>query len=336
MQLAQRWSRQARQVVGQGTDSLSAEQCLALSRFGNLARRRSADGERWHSVSGRGFLLDPSSPLAREEWLLVCDAQGQAKGARITSALALTPLQVDEAFAERIKREDVARWNAEAGRIDAYEEQRLGAIVLERRRDAMVSPERVEQALRSVVEGQLDAWLPRDLMARGRFAQIAALDPEKLVEEIDLWLPPLLAGRRDPDVPPARRREALLARLEWSERKLLDTQAPARFVSPAGTDHPIDYTGDDAPSAQVRVQAMYGLDRHPMIGATPLLLKLTSPAGRPVQATRDLPAFWRGSWADVRKDMKGRYPKHRWPEEPWREKASLQTKNAFEKSRGSP
>ena len=114
----------------------------------------------------------------------------------------------------------------------------------------------------------------------------------------------------------------------------LDEAAPREFVSPAGTRHAIDYTGQDAPSVEVRVQALYGLDRHPMIGRTPLLLKLTSPAGRPVQATRDLPAFWRGSWADVRKDMKGRYPKHRWPDEPWTEVASLKTKNAFSRGQG--
>jgi ATP-dependent helicase HrpB len=94
----------------------------------------------------------------------------------------------------------------------------------------------------------------------------------------------------------------------------------------------IDYAGDDAPSAEVRVQALFGLERHPMIGDTPLLLKLTSPAGRPIQATRDLPGFWRGSWADVKKEMKGRYPKHRWPDEPWAESPSLKTRNAFERS----
>ncbi|HSM53970.1 MAG TPA: ATP-dependent helicase C-terminal domain-containing protein, partial [Erythrobacter sp.] len=94
----------------------------------------------------------------------------------------------------------------------------------------------------------------------------------------------------------------------------------------------IDYAGDDAPSVEVRVQALFGLDRHPMIGRTPLLLKLTSPAGRPIQSTRDLPGFWRGSCGDVKKDMKGRYPKHRWPDQPWAEKPSLKTKNAFNRS----
>ena len=90
----------------------------------------------------------------------------------------------------------------------------------------------------------------------------------------------------------------------------------------------------DAPAVEVRAQALFGLDAHPLIGAAPLLLKLTSPAGRPIQATRDLPGFWRGSWKDVVRDMKGRYPRHRWPDEPWTEKPSLKTKNAFQKSGG--
>ena len=112
-----------------------------------------------------------------------------------------------------------------------------------------------------------------------------------------------------------------------SKTPLLDT-----IASPADTRHAIDYAGDDAPSVEVRVQALFGLDAQPMIGTTPLLLKLTSPGGRPVQSTHDLPGFWRGSWHDVVKDMKGRYSKHRWPDQPWLEKPSMKTKNAFNRS----
>lgn len=176
------------------------------------------------------------------------------------------------------------------------------------------------------------------MLARARFAGIEALSPAALRESADRWFAPLLAGRRDLAVGRGKLVEALLGQLDWHERQRLDREAPREFASPAGTRHAIDYTGQDAPAVEVRVQALYGLDRHPMIGqgkeATPLLLKLTSPAGRPVQATRDLPAFWRGSWADVRKDMKGRYPKHRWPEEPWSEAPSLKTKAAFSRGEG--
>ena len=178
----------------------------------------------------------------------------------------------------------------------------------------------------------LGKLLPAELLARGRFAGVEALEPARLAAEASDWLAPLLTGRRDLAVAKGALVDALLARLSWDQRQRLDAAAPREFATPAGTHHAIDYAGDDAPSVEVRVQAVFGLDRQPMIGDTPLLLKLTSPAGRPIQATRDLPGFWRGSWADVRKEMKGRYPKHRWPEQPWTEAPSLKTRNAFEKA----
>jgi ATP-dependent helicase HrpB len=179
---------------------------------------------------------------------------------------------------------------------------------------------------------RLENLVPADLLARGKFAQIEALSLESLRDGAELWLRPLFQGRRDLDLPLGKFTDAILNGLEWEARQRLDKLAPREFLSPAGTRHAIDYAGDDAPCAEARVQALFGLDRHPMIGSTPLLIKLTSPAGRPIQSTRDLPGFWRGSWADVKKDMKGRYPKHRWPDEPWVEKPSLKTKNAFNRS----
>jgi ATP-dependent helicase HrpB len=117
----------------------------------------------------------------------------------------------------------------------------------------------------------------------------------------------------------------------------MEKLAPGQFTSPAGTSHAIDYEDEGGPSVELRVQALFGLDRHPDFGQPPqpLLLKLTSPGGKPIQVTRDLPGFWRGSWRDVQRDMKGRYPKHRWPDEPWTEDPSLKTRNAFEASRRS-
>ena len=171
-------------------------------------------------------------------------------------------------------------------------------------------------------------------MARAKHAGLDALDPARLAQDAGEWLAPLLEGRRDLAVPKSRLAEALLNRLDWDSRQRLDTLAPREWSSPAGTHHAIDYAAEGGPSVEVRVQALFGLDRHPAIGrpAQPLLLQRTSPAGRPIQSTRDLPAFWRGSWRDVVKDMKGRYPKHRWPDEPWAEAPSLKTKNAFNRS----
>jgi ATP-dependent helicase HrpB len=176
---------------------------------------------------------------------------------------------------------------------------------------------------------RLDEVLPAGFLARACFAGIDALSEDALRERAGDWLGPLLSGRRDCELPPHRFAEAALGLLDWSERQALDRAAPTHFTSPADTRHAIDYAGDDAPSVEVRVQGLFGLDSQPMIGTTPLLLKLTSPGGRPVQSTRDLPGFWRGSWRDVVKDMKGRYPKHRWPDQPWLEKPSMKTKNAF-------
>ena len=109
--------------------------------------------------------------------------------------------------------------------------------------------------------------------------------------------------------------DALRARLDWGQMKALDQAAPAHFTTPMGRKVPIDY-GGEAPAITVRLQEMFGLSRHPMVGGVPLRVTLTSPAGRPVQVTTDLPAFWTTSYADVRKDMRGRYPKHPWPEDP--------------------
>jgi len=119
-------------------------------------------------------------------------------------------------------------------------------------------------------------------------------------------------------------------RLGWDGQRRLDRIAPRQFASPAGSHHDIDYAAEGGPRVELRVQALYGLADHPVVGEArvPLVLSLTSPAGRPIQTTRDLPAFWRGSWADVAKEMRGRYPRHPWPDDPMAASATLRTKNA--------
>ncbi len=334
-QLAQRWARAAQHLQPAAEVRLpNPALCLALARPDFIARRRDASGEHWLSAGGRGFQLDPASPLARAEWLVIGDAQGQAKGARITAAAELSAREIEDHLQNLIEKRSVIIWNNDANRVEARAERRLGAITLASGPDPAPDPVALVDKLVEKAAGKLGELLPRELVARARFAGIEALDLDRLGTSLNEWLPPLLKGRRDLDIPAARLAEALLGLLDWDSRQRLDREAPREFVSPAGTHHAIDYAGDDAPSVEVRVQALFGLDRHPMIGRTPLLLKLTSPAGRPIQSTRDLPGFWRGSWADVKKDMKGRYPKHRWPDEPWAEKPSLKTKNAFSKEQG--
>jgi len=305
---------------------------LAMALPDNLARRRDATGDSWLSAGGRGYVLDAASPLATAEWLAIGDAQGQAKGARITAALPLTTAEVEQWLAGRIERRSVLRWTGE--RVEARLERKLGAIVLASGPDPEPDGEAVAALLVEKAVEKLGELLPAGLVARARFAGIEALSPERLAAQAGHWLGPLLRGRRDLGIARGKLVDALLGMLDWETRQKLDRLAPREFVTPAGTSHPIDYAGPDAPAVEVRVQALFGLDAHPMIGDAPLLLKLTSPAGRPIQATRDLPRFWRGSWKDVAKDMKGRYPKHRWPDQPWAEKPSLKTRNAFQNSGG--
>ena len=342
--LAQRWARQARELVA-GTEAQGEAPppgiLLAEAFPDNLAKRRDASGEQWLSAGGRGLRLDPASPLARAQWLAVGDAQGEAKGARITGAIGLDEADVLRWCGPRIERRSTLRWLAGERRAEALLEQRLGAIVLSRGPDPAPDREAIAAfVLEKVREAGLSV-LPLShasklLLRRARYAGLESLQHEGLLAAADDWLLPLLTRRLD-DIDPARLHQDLLDRLGWDERQRLDSLAPPQFVSPAGTRHDIDYDDEAGPSVELRVQALFGLDAHPTFGRPPqpLVLRLTSPAGRPIQQTMDLPGFWRGSWRDVVRDMKGRYPRHRWPDEPWREDASLKTKNAFEAQKRS-
>lgn len=340
--LADGWARKACSLISPGSavSDKSSEVplgvLLALGRPDMVARRRDASGETWLSAGGRGYVLDRASPLAAQEWLVIGDAQGQAKGARILSGLSLQDAEVEEWLASRIERRSVLRWNEPEARVEARVERRLGAITLASGPDPAPDPDAVRDFLLARVREKGLALVPfgkasLSLLRRGRFAGLEALSGESLLSELDIWLGPLL-GRRLDAIDKAALHEALRARLNWGDEQTLERLAPAEFRSPAGTSHAIDYDDEGGPSVEIRVQALFGLDSHPTFGQPPqpLLLKLTSPAGRPIQTTRDLPGFWRGSWSDVRREMKGRYPKHRWPDEPWNEKPSLKTRNAFE------
>ncbi|MBS0255860.1 MAG: ATP-dependent helicase HrpB [Proteobacteria bacterium] len=339
--LADGWARRVRGAVTPAGDGPPAGVLLAEGFPDNLARRRDASGEDWICAGGRGLRLDPASPLARAEYLAVGEAQGEAKGARITGAIALSAAEVQQWLGHRIARRSSLRWIADERRVEALAEARLGAIVVARGPDPAPDPQAIAAFLCEQVAKVGLELLPlgpasRALLRRARHAGIAALDEAALLADLGAWLAPLLTRRLD-DLDPGRLHQALLSRLDWNDQQSLERLAPAQFTSPAGSTHAIDYDDPGGPSVEVRVQALFGLDRHPGFGRPeqPLLLKLTSPGGKPVQTTRDLPGFWRGSWRDVAREMKGRYPKHRWPEQPWLESPSLKTKNAFNRDAGA-
>lgn len=327
----------AKAARAERVDAPGAGVLLAEAFPDRIARARSGSGEEWLSAGGRGYRLDPASPLATAKWLVIGDAQGEAKGARITAAVALEEADIARWLGHRLEERHTLQWNAEERRVEARLERRLGAIVLARVPDPKPDPQAVTALLLERVRAEgLDA-LPlgaaaRAMVVRGTYAGIEALTEAGLLADLEDWLAPVLEGRRDLEVNAGRLYEALAGRLDWNEKQALDRLAPAEFRSPAGTSHAIDYGHEGGPAVELRVQALFGLDRHPCVGQPPrpLLLSLTSPGGKPIQTTADLPGFWRGSWKDVVKDMKGRYPKHRWPETPWTEDPSLKTKNAFE------
>lgn len=333
--LAERWSKLAPLPAREAARGAELAICIALAFPDRIAKRRDASGETWASVGGRGFRLDATSSLARAEWLAVAETQGMAAGARILSATAIDSDTVEALFGDRIETRRSVRFDPASGRIEALRERRLGAIRLSSGSDSAAEPAEIEAALLEGVRTHGLTLLPwsdtaQALRTRAAYAGIDALTDEALRAGLDDWLPAALAGKRRLDaVPPEALTQALQNLLGWEGQKTLDRLAPARLETPAGSSHAIDYAAEAGPTVEVRVQALFGLATHPVLGdGTPLVLSLTSPAGRPIQTTRDLPGFWKGSWAAVAKEMRGRYPKHPWPDDPAGAAATLRTKKA--------
>ena len=306
-----------------------------------MGRRRDGSGESWQSVGGRGFRLDPASPLAQNSWLAVGEVAGHASGARILSAAAIDEATVLDLFADRIVTRHDGDFDPTTGSVTPTRSRRLGAIRLASGPDPKPDRAAIEQAL---LDGVLEhglALLPwsgeaRQLRDRAAFAHpfdpvIPPLDEAMLLDRAEEWLSPLLSGKRClGDIAPPAMVAAIQALLGYDVMRKLDRLAPADFTSPAGSRHPIDYSAPAGPSVEVRAQALFGLSQHPSVagGQVPLILAITSPAGRPIQTTRDLPGFWVGSWRDVAKEMRGRYPRHPWPDDPAAAAPTLKSKRA--------
>jgi ATP-dependent helicase HrpB len=314
---------------------------LALAFPDRVSRRRDPSGETWQSVGGRGFRLDPASPLASAKWLSVGEVAGHASRARILSAAALDEETVLDLFAGRVETRHDGDFDPATGSVTPTRSRRLGAIRLASGPDPSPDPAAIEQALlEGVREHGLDLlpWDERSRQLRQRVAFASTHDPaipdlsdSTLLDRTGEWLAPLLSGkRRLGDISSQSLRGALEVLLGYDLLRRLDRLAPADFASPAGSRHPIDYSAPAGPTIEIRAQALFGLARHPAIanGKVPLTLAITSPAGRPIQTTKDLPDFWAGSWRDVAKDMRGRYPKHPWPDDPASATPTLKSKRA--------
>ncbi len=282
-------------------------------------------------ANGRGAALDETDPLARETYLAVLDLTGVAEQGRILLAAALDEADVVEAAGDRIiEREEVAFDPASAA-VRGRARRKLGALTLAERQTAVRPGPETARALAEGLAGQgVDRlpWSAHIRSLRHRVAFLAEADPDggwpdlsdaALGASAIDWLAPFLEQATSVrDVGPEVLASALDALIPYPLRRRLDAEAPSHFEAPTGSRLAIDYAGEDAPAIEVRVQELYGVAAHPAIagGRLPLTLRLLSPAHRPIQVTRDLPGFWRGSWREVRTEMRGRYPRHVWPEDP--------------------
>jgi ATP-dependent helicase HrpB len=323
------WMEQLRVQRG-GGDIDRCGLLLALAYPDRIARQRAGARGRYVLRNGTGAALAESQPLSRSAYLAVAELDGQRPESRIFLAAPLAEEEILAHFGDQIERDDVIAWDADARAVIARRRVRLGALMLADGPLPDPDPHALARALaRGVAREGLGAlpWSDGAKSVRDRIRFLHALDQsswpdvsdESLAVTLDDWLLPRLHGAtRLSDIRHADLADALRDLLPWDRRALLDELAPTHVTVPSGSRIPVDYSDPSAPVLAVRLQEMFGLAETPRIarGAVPLTLHLLSPAHRPVQVTRDLAGFWRSGYFDVRKDLRGRYPKHHWPEDP--------------------
>jgi ATP-dependent helicase HrpB len=344
--MAKRWAETARASAAalHRTSSLSvnatAGALLALAFPDRVAKNRGGEGGAFLLASGRGAKLDPASPLAGEPYLAVAELVGSAAQSRILLAAPITLAEIEGLFSERIVEGDEVSFDAASASLRARWARRLGALALAERPIPIAPNEETARRLaRGIAELGLDKlpwskalaqWRDRvTFLRRHEGEDWPDLSDPALAASVDKWLAPTLSDKTALDQVGADAFSgALHSLLPWNLRRRLDLDAPTHFEAPSRSRVPIDYEAEEGPKIAIRVQELFGLDRHPTVagGRVPLVIELLSPAHRPVQVTRDLPAFWRGSYAAVRTEMRGRYPKHPWPDDPLAAAATARAK----------
>ena len=299
------------------------------STGGSSPRPGETRGARFLLRNGRGAILAGPQSLGTEPYLAIAELDDQRPESRIFLAAPLALEDLESQFGSEIQIVEVIAWDPTTKSVIARRRRILGSIVLADAPLRDVDPKRIADALLEGVRAEGIAGLPWSEGARRlreRMAFMARQDPtwpdvsdEALRTTLDAWLAPHIAGlRRLTDIDRVDLAGALASRLDWKQRALLDEVAPTHLAVPSGSRVAIDYSDPGAPVLAVRLQEMFGCSETPRIagGRVPLTIHLLSPAQRPVQVTRDLAGFWRTTYFDVRKDLRGRYPKHHWPDDP--------------------
>jgi ATP-dependent helicase HrpB len=323
--LADRWARTAGRE-GKG-EPVSDGLLLALAYPERVARARGPSGE-FQLVNGRGAFVEPTDALARERWLAVGELGGGERRDRILLAAPLEEPEIEAAFAHQLVTEDRLEASG-GGRLRAKRTIRLGRLALREVIDENPDPALIAAALLQQVRDQglkILPWREGTERVRERASFLRGFDPAwpdlsdaALLARLDDWLAPILPGVRAlKAIDPQTLEDALRTLIPWDLQRRLEAEAPARWTAPTGNSFAVDYGAEGGPRVEVRVQEVYGLAEHPSVagGRVPLTVALLSPAHRPIQTTKDLPGFWKGSWKEVRTEMRGRYPKHVWPEDP--------------------
>jgi ATP-dependent helicase HrpB len=335
--MATRWAECA--TGSSDNADLSVGAILSLAYPDRIAKSRGGNGA-FLLANGRGANVDPASALAREPFIAVAELSGTATQSRILLAAWITLEEIERRFSDRIERREDISFDAVSGSLRGRLSERLGALILaERPFRVPASPE----ASRIFADGlirsglarlpwtkPLQQWRDRVMFLRKNVAEdFPDLSDDALAANATDWLVPLLDGKTTLASVSADELAAAIGNLlPWNLKRRFDAEAPTHFVAPSGSSVPIDYDNPEGPKLAIRVQELFGFDRHPSIagGKVPLVVELLSPAHRPVQVTRDLPGFWRGSYAAVKTEMRGRYPRHPWPDNPLQAPATRRAK----------
>ncbi|MEL7099386.1 MAG: ATP-dependent helicase HrpB [Pseudomonadota bacterium] len=315
---------------GRGLNSLGA--LAALAYPDRVGLRRAGDAPRYVLSGGKGAVMPEGDALAGARLIVATDLDGNPREARVRQAAELSESDLRALFSDQIGWANVCTWSRREGRVQARQQERFGALILA---DRAWKHAPADVVARAMLDGVRQLGLLPDARAARLLARIRLMhdgwDDAALLEAAEDWLLPFLTNVRSAadwkafDLTPA-----LEARLGWDGMQVLDREAPGTFTTPLGRKVAIDYAGE-VPKIAVRLQEMFGVTRHPQAAGAPLKITLLSPAQRPIQITMDLPGFWSGSYAEVRKDMRAQYPKHPWPEDPTEADPTLRAKR-----RGTP
>jgi len=313
---------------------LSPGQLAALAYPDRIGLRRKGDAPRYILSGGKGAVMDEATPLAGHRLIVATDLDGDTREAKIRQATPLHDAELRALYADQITWVDVCEWSRRDGKIAARKQEQFGALVL----DDRAWPDAPAEAMaRAAFDGLTLIglpWTPAALRLRARVnlcrqdgSDLPDLSDDALLANPDWLLPYLTKAKTEAQLRSLDITDALRAHLGWEATQLLDRLTPSHFTTPLDRRIPIDYDGD-APGIELRLQELFGVTTHPTVGpkALPLRITLLSPGGKPVQVTMDLPGFWTNSYADVRKDMRGRYPRHPWPEDPRQADPTLRAK----------